>query len=101
VQGAALASTEIQPGGGPATQLDTLVRTVKASAITITRARIEARQLAFTTDDARIKLRRLYPEFMRQDEHQEASISAMVYNWQAPTGHCASLLVPCSQAGYH
>ena len=33
----------------------------------------------FTTDDARIKLRRLYPEFIRQDEHQEASTPSKIY----------------------
>jgi len=34
----------------------------------------------FTTDDARIKLRRLYPEFIRQDEHEEASMPSKIYN---------------------
>ena len=34
----------------------------------------------FTTDDARIKLRRLYPEFIRQDEHEEASMPSKIYD---------------------
>lgn len=34
----------------------------------------------FTTDDARIKLRRLYPEFIRQDEHEESLVPSKVYN---------------------
>ena len=34
----------------------------------------------FTTDDARIKLRRLYPEFIRQDEHEKASMPSKIYN---------------------
>ena len=34
----------------------------------------------FTADDARIKLRRLYPEFMRQDEHEESPRPSKVYN---------------------
>jgi hypothetical protein len=34
----------------------------------------------FTTDDARIKLRRLYPEFVRQDEHCDPRLPTKVYN---------------------
>jgi len=34
----------------------------------------------FTTDDARIKLRRLYPEFVRQDEHGDFCVLSKVYN---------------------
>ena len=34
----------------------------------------------FTADDARIKLRRLYPEFIRQDEHEESPVPSKVYN---------------------
>lgn len=34
----------------------------------------------FTADDARIKLRRLYPEFIRQDEHEEPPVPSKVYN---------------------
>jgi hypothetical protein len=34
----------------------------------------------FTTDDARIKLRRLYPEFVRQDEHVGPCVSSKIYN---------------------
>jgi len=32
----------------------------------------------FTTDDARVKLRRLYPEFVRQDEHGDPCVSSKV-----------------------
>jgi hypothetical protein len=32
----------------------------------------------FTTSDARIKLRRLYPEFMRQDEHEDSPAPSKV-----------------------
>ena len=34
----------------------------------------------FTASDARIKLRRLYPEFIRQDEHEESPAPSKVYN---------------------
>jgi hypothetical protein len=34
----------------------------------------------FTTSDARIKLRRLYPEFIRHDEHQESPVPSKAYN---------------------
>ena len=34
----------------------------------------------FTTDQARIKLRRLYPEFVRQDEHHYPCVPSKVYN---------------------
>ena len=34
----------------------------------------------FTSNDARIKLRRLYPEFIRQDEHEEPLAPSKVYN---------------------
>ena len=34
----------------------------------------------FTASDARIKLRRLYPEFIRQDEHEESPAPSQVYN---------------------
>ena len=34
----------------------------------------------FTTDDARIKLRRLYPDFIRQDEHEQSPSPSKVYN---------------------
>ena len=34
----------------------------------------------FTTDDARVKLRRLYPEFVRQDEHRDSCVPSKVYN---------------------
>jgi hypothetical protein len=34
----------------------------------------------FTTDDARVKLRRLYPEFVRQDEHDGLCVTSKVYN---------------------
>jgi hypothetical protein len=34
----------------------------------------------FTTADARIKLRRLYPEFIRQDEHEQTPMPTKVYN---------------------
>lgn len=34
----------------------------------------------FTADDARIKLRRLYPEFIRQDEHEKSPVPSKVYN---------------------
>jgi len=34
----------------------------------------------FTTDDARVKLRRLYPEFVRQDEHRNPCVPSKVYN---------------------
>jgi hypothetical protein len=34
----------------------------------------------FTTDQARIKLRRLYPEFVRQDEHDAPCVTSKVYN---------------------
>lgn len=34
----------------------------------------------FTTDDARIKLRRLYPDFVRQDEHEDSLAPSKVYN---------------------
>ena len=34
----------------------------------------------FTTADARIKLRRLYPEFIRQDEREESPAPSKVYN---------------------
>jgi hypothetical protein len=34
----------------------------------------------FTTDDARVKLRRLYPEFVRQDEHAGPCVLSKVYN---------------------
>jgi len=33
----------------------------------------------FTTENARVKLRRLYPEFVRQDDHQDFSVSSKVY----------------------
>ncbi len=33
----------------------------------------------FTTDDARIKLRRLYAEFVRQDGHRDPCVSSKVY----------------------
>jgi hypothetical protein len=33
----------------------------------------------FTTDDARIKLRRLYPDFIRQDEHEKSPTPSKVY----------------------
>jgi hypothetical protein len=34
----------------------------------------------FTTDDARVKLRHLYPEFVRQDEHADPCVFSKVYN---------------------
>jgi hypothetical protein len=34
----------------------------------------------FRTTEARVKLRRLYPEFVRQDEHDGACVSSKVYN---------------------
>ena len=34
----------------------------------------------FTTDDARAKLRRLYPEFIRQQQHAQAPVPSKVYN---------------------
>ncbi len=34
----------------------------------------------FTTNDARVKLRRLYPEFVRQDEHNGVCVTSNVYN---------------------
>ena len=34
----------------------------------------------FTTDDARVKLRSLYPEFVRQDEHDDPCVPSKVYN---------------------
>jgi hypothetical protein len=34
----------------------------------------------FTTENARVKLRRLYPEFVRQDEHADPCILSKVYN---------------------
>jgi hypothetical protein len=34
----------------------------------------------FTADDARIKLRRLYPECARQDEHEGSPVPSKVYN---------------------
>jgi hypothetical protein len=34
----------------------------------------------FTTDDARVKLRRLCPEFVRQDEHGAPCATSKVYN---------------------
>jgi hypothetical protein len=34
----------------------------------------------FTTDQARVKLRRLYPEFVRQDEHGDACVPSKVYD---------------------
>jgi len=34
----------------------------------------------FTASDARIKLRRLYPEFIRQDEHEKSPAPSKVYN---------------------
>lgn len=34
----------------------------------------------FTTADARIKLRRLYPEFIRQDEHEKSPAPSKAYN---------------------
>ena len=34
----------------------------------------------FTADDARIKLRRLYPEFIRQNEHEGPPVPSKVYN---------------------
>ena len=34
----------------------------------------------FTTDDARIKLRRLYPDFVRQDEHENSPAPSKVYD---------------------
>jgi hypothetical protein len=34
----------------------------------------------FTTDDARIKLRRLYPVFSRQDEHEDSPTLSKVYD---------------------
>jgi len=34
----------------------------------------------FTTADARIKLRRLYPEFIRQDEPEVSPVASKVYN---------------------
>jgi hypothetical protein len=33
----------------------------------------------FTTDDARIKLRRLYPEFIRHDEHEKSLVPSKIY----------------------
>lgn len=34
----------------------------------------------FTTATARVKLRRLYPEFVRQDEHESPCVPSKVYN---------------------
>jgi recombinational DNA repair ATPase RecF len=34
----------------------------------------------FTTANARTKLRRLYPEFIRQDDHENAAAPSKVYN---------------------
>jgi len=34
----------------------------------------------FTTTDARVKLRRLYPEFVRQDEHADPCDLSKVYH---------------------
>ena len=33
----------------------------------------------FTTDDARIKLRRLYPEFVRHDQHGKSLVPSKIY----------------------
>lgn len=33
----------------------------------------------FTTDDARVTLRRLYPAFVRQDEHDDPCVSSKTY----------------------
>jgi hypothetical protein len=42
--------------------------------------RAEKVNCQFTSDDARVPLRRLYPELVRQDEHQHPCVTSKVYN---------------------